>query len=396
MAAESAMPKGTKYWIETGDKVPQLASFDKAMKEFMQARSIPGGSLAITCGQKLVFARGYTGLVDGFVVQPDSLFRIASVSKPITAVAVLSLVQAGKLAMDDKMVDILPKSFIGDEFADMRVRDITIRHLLQHLGGWDRDKTFDPMFRDFDIVKALKVKLPISKQQIAAYMADKPLQYDPGSTYCYSNYGYMLLGEIIEAVSGVSYQEYVTTAVMKPLGISRATLGKTLLKDRRDDEVKYYSDNEYFPVFDIGKVKVAFPYGVFNIENMAAHGGWLASAVDMVRFAAAFDTPDSCPILSKQEIDIMFGLPENIDAETYKPGDNYYGCGWSIRDFGEGKINTWHTGSLPGTHSTLVRRWKDNLTWCALFNQRDDASGLSYDDIDGMLHRAANEVKWAE
>ena len=180
ICAEEPVRSENRCWIETGMKVSQLDSFDRTMKEFMQARSIPGGSLALTCGQKLVFARGYTSLDDGYIVQPDSLFRIASISKPVTAVAVLTLVQSGKLALDARMVDLLPKETIGEKFADDRTKAITVRHLLQHLGGWDRNKAFGPMFRDREIAKALHVSLPITKEHIVKYMADKSLQYDPG------------------------------------------------------------------------------------------------------------------------------------------------------------------------------------------------------------------------
>ncbi len=383
-----------KCWLETGPKVPQLDSFDSAMKEFMQARSIPGGSLAVTCQQRLVFARGYTGLDDGYIVQPDSLFRIASVSKPVTAAAVMTLVQSGQLSLDAKMVEMLPKELLSLKYKDTRTQNITIRHLLQHLGGWNRLETLAPMFYDRHIADSLNVSLPLSKIDIVKYMADKPLQYDPGTTRSYNNYGYMLLGLIIEAVTGQSYDDYVKSSIFKPLGITRPVIGRSLLEYRQPNEVKYYScDSKKQSVFDKKLDNVPFQYGGFNIENMAAHGGWITSAIDLVRFAAAFDNPDQCPILSKPAIDTMFGLPANIAPDRYKPGDGYYGCGWSVRDWHNGNRNTWHGGSLPGTHTLLIRRWKDNLNWCVLFNQRDDSSGLNYGDIDGMLHDAANSVK---
>ena len=398
MSAEETVLPQKKCWIETGPKVPELEGFDRMMREFMQARNIPGGSLAVTRDRRLVLARGYTGMDDGYVVQPTSLFRIASISKPITAAAVMTLVQAGKLSLDAKMVDVLPRELAGLKYKDDRAANITVRHLLQHLGGWDRGQSFDPMFRDREISRALHVALPITKEHIVKYMADKPLQYDPGSTYAYSNYGYMLLGLIIESITGLPYEQYVKSAVMAPLGIIQPVIGRSLYDYRQANEVKYYSgDSSRASVIDKSWVKVPHQYGGCNIENMAAHGGWLTSAVDLVRFAAAFDIPDKCPILSRQAIDVMFGLPANIKPDEYKPGDGYYGCGWSVRDWGSGKRNTWHGGSLPGTHTLLVRRWKGNLNWCVLFNQRDDASGLSYGEIDGLLHKVADAVgRWPE
>lgn len=124
---------------------------------------------------------------------------------------------------------------------------------------------------------------------------------------------------------------------------------------------------------------------------MDSHGGWLASAVDLVRFASTFDNPEISPVLDQTSVDAMFGLPENISQADYNPGDAYYGNGWQVRDYGGGLRNTWHNGSLDGTSTLLVRR-RDGLNWCVLFNQRDDASGLSYGDIDGLLHVAADAV----
>lgn len=145
-------------------------------------------------------------------------------------------------------------------------------------------------------------------------------------------------------------------------------------------------------MFDNSGTTVPYPYGGWNLENMDSHGGWLASAIDLVRFAASFDDPATCPILNSASITTMFGLPENIPPASYIPGDMYYGCGWMVRDWGGGNRNTWHDGSLDGTYTLLVRRGSDKTNWCVLFNQRDDASGLAYTDIDGLLHTAANAV----
>ena len=84
-------------------------------------------------------------------------------------------------------------------------------------------------------------------------------------------------------------------------------------------------------------------------------------------------------------------IPQSIDPGNYEPGDWYYACGWDVRDWGDDGRNTWHSGSLDGTHTLMVMRW-DGVNWCVLFNQRDDPSGLSYWDIDGLLHFAADAV----
>src|SRR5436190_1030338 len=122
-------------------QVPLVEAFDREMEAFMDARKVPGGALAVVKNQRLVYARDY-GWADRdtkIPVKADSLFRIASVSKPITAVAVMKLIEDGKLDFDTKAIPLLGLTPAIASFTDPepRLRDITIRQLLQHTGGWD-------------------------------------------------------------------------------------------------------------------------------------------------------------------------------------------------------------------------------------------------------------------
>jgi N-acyl-D-amino-acid deacylase len=129
---------------------------------------------------------------------------------------------------------------------------------------------------------------------------------------------------------------------------------------------------------------------------MDSHGGWIASAVDLVRFASSFDDPRHSKILSAKSIETIFARPPGETGLTKdgKPKPVYYGCGWEVRHVGSGeKINTWHNGALDGTSTLLVRR-ADGLTWAVLFNTRDDAQGKDLSgEIDSLVHKAADEVK---
>lgn len=377
----------------TGHAFPELVSFDNMMRTFMQARNISGGALAVTRNSKLVYARGFTYSDDNedIIVEPTSLFRIASISKPITAAAVMRLVQDNQLTLSEKLTDLLTLIPPVGQSPDPRLTDITVLNLLQHLGGWDRNISFPPMFYDLVISAALGVSLPISKSNIVTYMTGNPLQHTPGTTFAYSNYGYSLLGQIIEAVTGQAYQNYVDEKLLQPLNITRMVLGQTLPIHRHPDEVKYHTQYTGTMVMNGSGSSVSGAYGAWNLDNMDAHGGWLASAVDLARFGAAFDEPTASPILTAASIDTMYGLPENIDPNNYVPGDWYYACGWDVRDWGNRFRNTWHGGSLDGTHTLLVRR-RDGLNWCVLFNQRDDPSGLPYWQIDDLLHITADAI----
>lgn len=380
----------------TGIARAELASFDELMTAFVKEQRVPGAALAVTQDGRLAYARGF-GLADRQrqeAVQPTALFRIASISKPITAVAVLQLVERGKLALDAKVWDVLKLP----EPSDARWKRVTILHLLQHTGGWDRDKSGDPMFRSLLIARALRVSPPAEPQDVIRYMLGRPLDFDPGGGFAYSNFGFCLLGRVIERVSGLQYENYVRQEVLAPLGIRRMQLGKTLQTQRVAGEVAYYANKDRTAPAAVGLIgeRVPSPYGAWSLEAMDSHGGWLASAVDLVRFAAAFDVPAACKILRPESIATMFARPEGAAGHDAggTPKAAYYGCGWSVRPIGrQGRANTWHTGSLDGTSTLLVRR-HDGKNWAVLFNTRNGPDGKRLSGkIDGSIHRAAELVR---
>jgi CubicO group peptidase (beta-lactamase class C family) len=375
-----------KTWKLSGERGAGLAGFDRAMKSFMQERDIECGQLAVARKGSLLLARGYTWTSSAtLTTEPTSLFRIASLSKPVTAAAVLRLVQEGRLSLDARVTALLSLTPPSGRTMDPRLGNVTVRRLLQHTGGWDRDLSFDPTYRhDFAVASALGTRLPVTKANIMTYMNGQKLDHAPGSRYAYSNYGYMLLGRIIEQVSGTDYRTYVQNKILGPRGITRMRPGRTLQADAAPREVRYRSQYKASTVMDQSGTRVPAPYGAFNMEYRDASGGWLSTAVDLVRFAGIFDGANS--VLNGTSIQRAFAKPET----GVQSGGWWYGCGWSVRDVTGGR-NTWHTGSLPGTYALLARRF-DGVTYAALFNQRDDASGKSYSDIDPLLYRAANTV----
>ncbi|MFC5750728.1 serine hydrolase domain-containing protein [Actinomadura rugatobispora] len=375
-----------KTWKVSGERGAGLGGFDSTMKSFMQARNISCGQLAVARKGKLLLARGYTWTSSSTLkTQPTSLFRIASLSKAVTGAAILRLAQEGKLNLGAPVTRLLSLTPPSGQTMDSRLKNVTVWRLLQHTGGWDRDLGFDPMYRrDSAVASALGVRIPVTKANIMKYMNGRRLDHTPGSDYAYSNYGYMLLGRIIEQVGGTGYRTYVQNKILGPRGITRMKLGRSLKMNAASGEVPYASQYNVSTVMDASGATVPAPYGGFNLENMDSHGGWLSTAADMVRFAGLFDAAN--PVLGSTSIGRAFGRPETgVDSSGA-----WYGCGWHVRNVTGGR-NTWHTGGLPGTYTILVRR-HDGLTWAALFNQRDDASGKNYGDIDKLLHIAANGV----
>ncbi|HWN96177.1 MAG TPA: serine hydrolase domain-containing protein [Methylomirabilota bacterium] len=383
-------------------KVLLADAFDHEMKSFMEARHVPGGALAVVKDRRLVYARGY-GWADRDAktpVKPDSLFRIASISKPITGVAVMKLIEDGKLSLDTRAFPLLNMQPAVMSFRDPepRLRDITIRQLLQHTSGWDRDKSFDPMFRPERIARATNTPPPATPVNVIRYMLSRELDFDPGTRYAYSNFGYCVLGRVIESVTGASYEQFVQNKILAPIGIKRMRIGASLEGKQARSEVRYYTSHntQSQNVFSVEPQQVPQPYGGFHLEAMDAHGGWIASAVDLARFATALDDPKRSPLKTETFATMYAPPPAPVSRKTDGSLESsYYGCGWLVRPVGnDGKANYWHNGSLPGTNTWLVRRW-DGLTWAMLFNQRSEDKGLPDNAIDSALHRAAAAVtKW--
>ena len=363
----------------TGVAVPGMESYEKAVADFMRKYSIPGGAVAVVRDGKLIYARGfgYADVEKGTLVQPDALFRIASVSKPITSAAIMKLVEEGKLALDDRVAPLIADlSPAPGATVDPRWQLITIRHLLNHTGGWDRGKPdggFDPMDRPSIAAAAVGAPAPASAETIIRYMKGMPLDFTPGEKHVYSNFGYAILGRVIERLSGMPYEDYVRTRVLLPVGANRTRSGRTRMRDAFAGEVKYYLPGEPGLGMTAPLVPSVFPgegtspitYGAFHMEAMYASGAWVSSTVDLLRFLTGVDGRANRPdILSPGLIAEMTSNGAPVCAN----GACYYAGGWLVRPT-QGDADWSHGGALPGTTSTLVRS-HHNFAWVALFNAR--------------------------
>lgn len=306
-----AQPKAKPLPV-TGEPVSSLAQFDKLILGYLEEHKAPGASLAIAHKGRLVYARGfgYANTETKAPVQPDSLFRTASVSKAITIFAICQLIERGKLSYDTKVLD--PVKFKQPAEFDERWRKITIGHLCDHKGGFDRDVLGDPLFMSVDIAKAFKVPAPAKTDHIFKYMLGQSLDFEPGKKYCYSNFGYLLLGRVIEHVGGKPYEKHVQEELLKPLGITDMQIGKTLTTAK--NEVRYYdaADPTGYSVFAnyLGR-KVPTPYGTWCLEAMDASGGWIASAIDLVRIVSALDRENEFPAIKGTSFKYRFWQESN-------------------------------------------------------------------------------------
>jgi CubicO group peptidase (beta-lactamase class C family) len=377
----------------SGAAVPGMGSYDKTITDFMRKHAVPGGAVAVVRDGRLVYARGfgYADVENKTPVQPDALFRIASVSKPITAVAVMKLVEEGRLELDDRVAPFIAHlTPAPGATVDPRWEQITIRHLLNHTGGWDRTKPnggFDPIDRPAIAAAAVDAPAPASAETLIRYMKGMPLDFDPGERFAYSNFGYIILGRVIERVSGVRYEDYVRARVLQPVGANRTQQGKSRMRDALVDEVRYYwpgagVNAPAVPSVFPGEGTVPFNYGGFHLEAGDASGAWVSSTVDLLRFLTGVDGHANRPdILSAGLVAQMTGTGPTVCAS----GGCYYGAGWFVRPT-QGDASWWHGGTLPGTTGMLVRTYHD-FAWVGLFNTRSLTANLEA-ELDAALAAA--------
>ena len=381
---------------------------DDMIVEFLKEHNVSGVTIAVAKDGRLVYSRGfgYADVTALEAMQPDAQMRIASISKPVTSVAIMMLVQQGQLTMDEPVAPLLEKAGFPKATGDERWNKITVRHLLNHSGGWDRDVSKDPMFQVVEATKELKLRKPARQADIVRWKLGQPLDFDPGQKYAYSNFGYCILGRIVAVVSGKSYEDWVAENILAPRGMKDTRPGKTPLSDRGQTEVRYHMQQmtkhspfwASLPVTDRGRFPkvsplVEEPYGRWDLEVMDAHGGWVSSATDLLRFVAGLDDADA-PLLSESSRQAMVSRPQ---LSTDQAGGGYwYGCGWSVRPRGGEKglngHSIWHNGALAGTSTLLVRRW-DGFSWAVLFNTDSSQNGERLSGlIDSKMHQAIDSV----
>lgn len=372
----------------TGEYSAKFAPLDELMMTFVEKANYPGGALAVAKDGKVAYARGF-GVADRETkkpVPPDALFRISSVSKPLTAAAVFQLIERGKLRLDDKVMDVLDLKAPLRNF-DERWRKVTIRNLLEHRAGWDAAKSKrEPMFSSLEVVREAGGLHPAMPPAIIRYMLQQPLDFEPGEGYAYCNFGYCLLGRVIEKLSKQSYEGYVKKNVLAPLGIKQMRLGKTLV--RAPGEVRYYSSFKAIAVMGphFGKPVYA-PYGGFCLEALDANGGWLASAPELLRFTLAFADPKTCRILKPETVEEMFARPKGVDAKQTR----WHAKGWFV-ELVDGKRIHFHDGAMEGTAAMVVSR-PDGIAFAVLLNSKEKVGGKEPIEVLNLpLHRVAGHL----
>lgn len=311
--------------------------FEEEVLNLMSNDNIMGAQIAITKNEKLVYLKsfGIADIENDIPVINSSLFRVASVSKSVTALAILKLVSENRMQLSDKVFGT--NALLGTDYGSLEYSEdekrITLKHLLEHKSGF-RNEPYDIMFDAISLTHKNLIDEVLDNREPVLI-----------GQYYYSNFGYCLLGRIIEKISNKTYEEYVKEEVLKPLGIVDMHIGGNTLEERLESEVKYYSN-----WFD--------PYQM-NVTRMDSHGGWIASAKDLAYFNVGSDGKVQVnDLLDSEEMDLYYSIGL----------DNY-------------------NGALPGTTAIIGR--SGQFTFAMLYN----SGGNNFESVHNkMRNLLTNEI----
>ncbi|HSJ04946.1 MAG TPA: serine hydrolase domain-containing protein, partial [Verrucomicrobium sp.] len=336
----------------SGEENRALAPVDAAIRKFMAEKGIGALTFAISKGGKILYDRAF-GWSDADLkepLQPGVKMRVASMTKPVVSATIRTFIAEGKLKMDDKVFTVLElDKFKEAKGCDKRWKDITIQQLLEHKGGWDRDKSGDTVVRTRDIMNLFNIKEEeVTPLHAVKYGLTLPLDFDPGERSAYSNYGYTVLARVIEKLSGKPMVEHWQDSVAKKSGSSSFSLSTSDVTNRQPGEIWY----SYNP--DYGQKRVPLP---LRIEAQDGAGALATTAADYCRFLEHY---------------WISGEPRNGDGYAYS-----------------------FNGSLPGTTAICSQRL-DGISYTAIANRRgapkSDWNGSLRAAIDKALAKVADKV----
>ncbi len=380
--ADKLVPSNVRITNNTPG-VQDYPDAEKVINSFMHKWSIAGASVAVSRNGRLIFARGfgYADTIARIPTQPYNQFRVASISKLITAIAVMKLQEEGKLSLEAKVFG--QDGILNDPYfsgpKDSRVNDITVAQLLSHEAGWTQ-RYGDQMFMPIVVAEAMKVKPPVDTKTIVRFALDKRLHYTPGMGRAYSNLGYSVLGLVIEKVSGMSYEKYCKHSVLEPLGIYDMTIAGNLPTEKAPFEVTYYEPSDVVlkpSIYGTGEM-VTPRYGGNDIRALGGAGAWIATAPDLMRLLLAVDGFQTRPdILGNQSIQFMTDLSNGFAPVGWKG---------TVMDG-----NWWRTGSFPGS-AGMLKRQPDGTAWVVLLNSSAWNGPEIYSYISNMMNKVVARI----
>jgi CubicO group peptidase (beta-lactamase class C family) len=324
-----------------------FGEIDRLFTEFAKTSHVPGAAWGIVIDGELAHtgAAGVRDITSSTPVDADTVFRIASMTKSFTAMSILKLRDAGKLSLDDPAERYVPE-LKGLKYPTTDSPRITIRHLLTHSEGFPEDNPWGDQ------------QLSESEAALSRMLREGiPFSNAPGVAYEYSNYGFAILGRIVSNVSSLTYEDYVTQHIVRPLGMTSTTLHPSKVPADRLAIGYRWEDGRW-------KEEAALPHGSFG-----AMGGMMTSIRDLSRYVSVFldawpprDGPETGPIrrASLREMQQPWRpsatrVVRDASTNAVLLTSSAYGYGLSVTQTCDVRAIVAHSGGLPGYGSQM--RW---------------------------------------
>ena len=339
--------------------VDKTARIEAAITVLMSSKHIPGLSIAIISDNQLRWQSGYgmADLENSVPAQAATVYRTASVAKPITAVAVMQLVERGKLDLDAPIQKYVPTF-------PTKPWPITTRQLLGHLSG----------IRNYKPNEDLSTRFYSSLTEALSIFENDPLDFEPGTKYSYTTYGYTLLGTVIEGASGMSYIDYMRENVFKPAKMSHTQVDNVY--DIIPNRARGYHPKVYGK-FD-GNLRNA---DLADTSYKIPAGGLVSTVEDLANFAIAVQNG----VLIKKASFEQMCTPQKTRDGRATP----YGLGWYLDGVGDLKGLVWHGGVQAGFTSNIYIVPQAHLAIAILTN----LEGGGYLGLNGLSNQIADILK---
>jgi D-alanyl-D-alanine carboxypeptidase len=323
-------------WVAYAEPVPvgTIEFIDRTATEGIDQQKVASYAVAVVKDGRLILARGYgfADLENSVPATAETVYRLGSITKQFTALAILQLAEQGKLSVDDELTKFLPDYPTG-------ARKVTVQQLLNHTSGiksYTNQRNFMKLARQDH-----------SHEELLAFFKDEPFEFEPGVKWRYNNSGYYLLGMIIEKASGKSYADYLHEHIFQPLGMSATRYGN--LRPIIARRAAGYT-------LDDGELVNDDP---LSMTAPGAAGALVSNVLDLIKWHQALEAGQ---LLSAKSYEAMYQATKLADGTTQP-----YGYGWGLSDVaGHRKIS--HGGGINGFSTMIARYPQDRLAVIVLSN----------------------------
>jgi CubicO group peptidase (beta-lactamase class C family) len=336
--ASGGAEKMNALWENTAMNVNDIQKLDKALNDYRAEQGISALSVAICKDERLVFAKGYGAANSkGEEVNPNHTMRIMSVSKPVTSVGIMTLVQQGKLSLDAKVFGAGGLLNAKYPTTSESLKKITVKQLLWHTSGLETCNGQSAFWKSSSTIK----------DAMDVLMNDPNIiKYAPNMQWYYSNTGYFFLGRIIEEVSGQTYENFIRSQVLNKCGIGNSMYLGNADGTSRAGEVEYVPESKP------------------NMQLWGAFGGWVARPIDLLKFLVRVEgSPAKPDILTAATHTTM------VTGSSLSPG---YAFGWSV----SGAIQS-HNGCHGSSRSFLVEL-SNGISYAIIISNAPKDDGCSF------------------